>query len=377
MQIFNSNKKRIKKLIFALTVIGFLFACNQQPASEGFTINGSISGFDSGMVYLTKRADGKWVNLDSVTTQEGNFIFKGSVDFPEVNYLAFGDYNNLKTIFLENSEITFDAHIDSLKDASIIGSSAQDEYMAYTLEGKSYDDKMNEIYEKYKTTKEEGNEDLAKEIYSTLNVVYEEKLAFISKYIGEHNQSVISPYILDRELKYSLNVNELDSMLSILDSTISKSPYVKALTDRVAVMRTVEIGKEAPDFTINDTTGTPIALSSFRGKYLLIDFWAAWCGSCRRENPNNVTLYADYKDKGFEILGVSFDRTREDWVKAIIKDGLTWPQVSELKYWNSETGKIYAVSSIPHTVLLDKEGVIIAKNLRGDELRAKIAKLLD
>ena len=367
----------MKKLFFTLSIIGFLFACNQQPVTEGFTINGTISEFDSGMVYLAKRADGKWVNLDSVTTIDGKFVFEGSVDFPEVNYLAFGDYKNLKSVFLENSEITFNAHIDSLDDASITGSSAQDEYTAYTLEGKSYDDKMNELYEKYKTTKEEGNIELANEIYSNLDVVYEEKLVFISNYICAHNQSVISPYILDRELKYTLDVNELDSMLSILDSMLSKSPYVKTLADRITVMRTVEIGKEAPDFTLNDTTGSPITMSSFRGKYLFIAFWAAWCGPCRRENPNHVSLYADYKDKGFEILGVSFDKAKEDWVKAINKDGLTWPQVSELKYWNSAAGKLYAVSSIPHTVLLDKEGVIIAKNLRGDELRAKIAELLD
>jgi thiol-disulfide isomerase/thioredoxin len=108
-----------------------------------------------------------------------------------------------------------------------------------------------------------------------------------------------------------------------------------------------------------------------------VDFWAAWCGPCRRENPNNVSLYADYKDKGFEILGVSFDNNREDWIKAINDDGLTWPQVSDLKGWKSAAGKLYGVSSIPHTVLLDKEGVIIAKNLRGEELREKVAELLD
>ena len=367
----------MKKLIFALSIVGFLFACNQQPVSEGFTINGTISEFDSGMVYLTKRFEGKWVNLDSVTTKDGKFVFEGSVDFPEVYSLAFVDNKNSKSIFLENSQIIFSAQIDSLKDAVITGSLAHDEFEAYILEGKVFSDKMDDLYAQYRVVSKEKDEEKLKEINETYDVLSEEKMTFINNYIGAHNQSVITPYIINTELKYRLDVNELDSILSILDSTLSKSPYVKTLADRVTVMRTVEISKEAPDFTLNDTTGTPIAMSSFRGKYLLIDFWAAWCGPCRRENPNNVTLYADYKDKGFEILGVSFDKAKEDWVKAINKDGLTWPQVSDLKYWNSAAGKLYAVSSIPHTVLLDKEGVIIAKNLRGEELRAKIAELLD
>jgi peroxiredoxin len=178
-------------------------------------------------------------------------------------------------------------------------------------------------------------------------------------------------------LAYALDVNELDSLVKIIDTTLNASTYMVSLKKQVEVLRGVEVGKTAPDFTLNDTTGNPVSLSSFRGKYLLIDFWAAWCGPCRKENPNNVKLYADYKSKGFEILGVSFDDKHEKWVEAIKKDGLKWTQVSDLKRWKSAAGKLYGVRAIPHTVLLDIQGIIIAKNLSGDDLRAKISELLD
>lgn len=134
-------------------------------------------------------------------------------------------------------------------------------------------------------------------------------------------------------------------------------------------------GNEAPDFTMDDPDGNPVSLSSFKGKVLLVDFWASWCGPCRRENPNVVRLYNKYHEKGFDILGVSLDRGRDPWLKAIDTDGLVWHHVSDLKGWSNSAAQLYGVSSIPHTVLLDKEGRIIARNLRGETLEAKLREL--
>jgi len=135
-------------------------------------------------------------------------------------------------------------------------------------------------------------------------------------------------------------------------------------------------GQAAPEINLPTPDGKELALSSFRGKIVLVDFWASWCGPCRKEMPNVVKAYAKFKDKGFEIYGVSLDQDKARWLEAIQKDGITWPQVSDLKYWECEAAKLYAVEGIPYTVLLDKEGKIIAKNLRGADLEIAIEKAL-
>jgi thiol-disulfide isomerase/thioredoxin len=136
------------------------------------------------------------------------------------------------------------------------------------------------------------------------------------------------------------------------------------------------IGKPAPDFTLPDVNGKPVALSSFRGKYVLVDFWASWCGPCRMENPNIVNAYQKYKDKNFTVLGVSLDKAKEPWVKAIADDKLTWFHVSDLKYWESAVVPLYAIEGIPYSILLDPQGNIIARNLRGSALQAKLRDVL-
>jgi peroxiredoxin len=184
---------------------------------------------------------------------------------------------------------------------------------------------------------------------------------------------------------FALNFINIDSDFATYDEVAQRfakenpnSPHAKSLIGRVARIKGVMVGSKAPDITLNDTTGKAVPLSSLRGKYVLIDFWASWCGPCRAENPNVVRMYNKFKDKGFAIYSVSLDRPgdREKWVRAIRNDNLTWTHVSDLKFWQSEAAQQYGVQAIPATFLLDKDGTIIAKNLRGEALEQKLDEVL-
>ncbi|HMP91660.1 MAG TPA: TlpA disulfide reductase family protein, partial [Phnomibacter sp.] len=173
------------------------------------------------------------------------------------------------------------------------------------------------------------------------------------------------------------DVTELGKFYDTLSPAVKQSFFGKKIGDIVKASKSTEIGNMAPDFTLNNPDGKPVSLSSLRGQYVLVDFWASWCGPCRQENPNVVKAYQAYKSKGFTILGVSLDKDRDPWLEAIKKDKLTWEQVSDLKFWQSPVVELYGIRGIPANVLLDKEGKIIAKNLRGADLEAKLAEVLN
>ena len=171
---------------------------------------------------------------------------------------------------------------------------------------------------------------------------------------------------------------EMESMINGLDTAIAALPQIKSIKERLAVMKAVAVGQKAPDFTMNDINGNPVSLSSKLGtKLLLVDFWAAWCNPCRQENPNVVKVYNEFHKKGFDVFGVSLDQKKEDWLKAIADDKLTWTHVSDLKYWGNEAARLYAVNSIPSNFLLDETGTIIGRNLRGEDLYKKVKEILE
>jgi peroxiredoxin len=197
---------------------------------------------------------------------------------------------------------------------------------------------------------------------------------FTKNFIKEHSNSVVAPFIL-MQLVSQLESNDVEEMVSKFAPEIDKSEYVVKLKEYIQEQKKTAIGAVAPDFTMNDTEGKPVALSSFKGKVVLVDFWASWCGPCRQENPNVVNLYKQYHGKGFEILGVSLDRGKDEWLKAIKDDNLTWTHVSDLQFWQNAAARLYGVNSIPQSYLLDKDGKIIGKGLRGEQLAKKLAEL--
>jgi peroxiredoxin len=220
-----------------------------------------------------------------------------------------------------------------------------------------------------------GNEDEAKKAEIDYKAMIEDMNVFTKNFVKEHNTSVVSAYITLIQLANQIDGAELDSIASKFPVEISKSEYVIKVKEIAEGMKKTAIGAVAPDFTMNDPAGKPVQLSSLRGKVVMIDFWASWCKPCRQENPNVVKLYQKYNAKGFEIIGVSLDRGKEEWVQAIKDDQLSWIHVSDLQFWQNAAAQLYSVNSIPQSYLLDKEGKIIAKGLRGDQLAAKLNEL--
>lgn len=363
-------------LRYSLVFLILLASCKDVPK---YTIQGTINGASDEMVYLMKMVDGERMTIDSVNMVNGTFAFYGKQDVPQVYQIKVADQRGTLEVFMENSLITVFAELNNLRKAEISGSSIHDEYAVYQSMMAEHNMKIQAAYRDYLAAREEGNKVLAREIEQTkVRPLHEIKISWQKDFLAANPNSFISPYLLLRHLYFEMDLDELDKALGNLSQDVEQSPYYQILKENVAALRKVEVGMPFVDITLPDTTGNILSMSSFVGKgYVLIDFWAAWCSPCRRENPHFVRIYDDYREKGFEIFGVSFDKSRDKWIEAIQEDGITWPQVSDLRYWQSSAAKLYGVRSIPHTVLIDPEGNILAKNLRHKDLRAMLEELLD
>lgn len=359
-------------IIVAIMVFAGLTAC--APKNQ-YKITGSITGIDSGVVYLQKREAGEWKILDSVTLVSGKFNFQGTIGSPELWYLTLKNGKVYVPLFVENSVITVNILADSLDKTSIIGSLTQGVYENYLKQMEPIEAEMSVVYQEYRNAREAGDEVAMARADSVYETIEARQKGQILAFAKENNTSVVAPYLIYRNT-YMFDLPEMEEAALAMDTLLNVSTYMQELTRQIIILKAVQIGQPAPQFTQADTAGNPMTLSSLKGKVLLIDFWASWCGPCRAENPNVVAAYRKYHDKGFDILGVSLDKERGKWIEAIHADSLNWNHVSDLRYWDNEASKLYGVRSIPSNVLIDKEGIIIARNLHGEELMTRLEDLL-
>lgn len=365
----------MKKILLMATAGLLAFASCQEKA--GYTIKGTIEGVAEGdTVYLQNFVDGSLVKMDSAVVKGGAFEFKGTPDSVTVSRYVTYRKNGMRMtamVFIEKGDITLNMGAEANK---VAGTMCNDAYQQFMDKFVAVNKEMSEIYQKSKTDTtltDDQRKDLEKQLAEKDSLGTE----MVYNCINENINNLVGVQLLTSYAN-AFETAKVKALLDKVPAAYSADKDIVALKEHIATIEKTEVGQKFIDFAMNTPEGKEVKLSDFisQNKYTLIDFWASWCGLCRAEMPNVVAAYNAFKAKGFGIVGVSLDNNAEAWKKAIKDLNITWAQMSDLKGWSCEGAKLYGVRAIPATVLVDQEGTIVARNLRGEELAAKLGELL-